>query len=147
MGVIQKWFLMTSFDTHRAVSTLIREVSPGNGWQHRDPQMTNVQKVKHCGLCSHKWHEHSTLLLQGSGNFVEERAEIFYEPEVDDHYKQTLFSIHGKIVTYINPKQLGQHAQDLHKLKLDKGQDGWREEGTEAYYYLWNYRHVIIAGR
>lgn len=86
--------------------------------------MTNVQKVKHCGLFSHKWHEHRTLLLQGSGNFVEERAEIFYEPEVDDHYKQTLFSIRGKIVTYINPKRLGQHAQDLHKLKLDKGRDG-----------------------
>ena len=67
---------------------------------------------------------------------MEERAEVFYEPEVDDHYKQTLFSIHEKIVAYINSKQLGQHAKDLHKLKLDKGQDGRRKVGTESYHYL-----------
>lgn len=48
---------------------------------------------------------------------------------VDYHYKQTLFCIHDKIVAYINSKQLGQHAQDLHKLKLDKI-SGWKE-GSE----------------
>lgn len=107
-------------------STLIFEDSSCSWWnQYRDPQLSNVHRVRDFGACNLKW-------------------VVFIQLVVDDS-KETTSSRHNWTDTHMDSRRLGQHAEDLLKSKPHKTSAWRKESGCKV--SPWTKTPSIAAGK